>query len=46
MLTTTLLPTSQALPQTYSHYRQIKGDGNCGWRGKSSLGPLFKGRAN
>ncbi|EHK47780.1 hypothetical protein TRIATDRAFT_238978 [Trichoderma atroviride IMI 206040] len=21
-----------ALPQTYSHYRQIKGDGNCGWR--------------
>ncbi|KAL6694386.1 peptidase C65 Otubain domain-containing protein [Trichoderma pleuroticola] len=22
----------QALPQTYSHYRQIKGDGNCGWR--------------
>ncbi|KKO99047.1 hypothetical protein THAR02_08853 [Trichoderma harzianum] len=27
-----LLSTPQALPQTYSHYRQIKGDGNCGWR--------------
>ncbi|KAI9745299.1 MAG: hypothetical protein M1818_001579 [Claussenomyces sp. TS43310] len=23
---------SQALPQTYSHYRAILGDGNCGWR--------------
>ncbi|KPM39208.1 hypothetical protein AK830_g7367 [Neonectria ditissima] len=22
----------QALPQTYSHYRPIQGDGNCGWR--------------
>ncbi|KAJ2903282.1 Ubiquitin thioesterase OTUB1 [Zalerion maritima] len=21
-----------ALPQTYSHYRPIRGDGNCGWR--------------
>ncbi|POR35466.1 Ubiquitin thioesterase OTUB1 [Tolypocladium paradoxum] len=21
-----------ALPQTYSHYRPIQGDGNCGWR--------------
>ncbi|KAI9670718.1 MAG: hypothetical protein M1817_003828 [Caeruleum heppii] len=21
-----------ALPQTYSHYRTIQGDGNCGWR--------------
>lgn len=21
-----------ALPQTYSHYRPVKGDGNCGWR--------------
>ncbi|KAI5467970.1 peptidase C65 Otubain-domain-containing protein [Mariannaea sp. PMI_226] len=21
-----------ALPQTYSHYRRIQGDGNCGWR--------------
>ncbi|KFA60531.1 hypothetical protein S40285_07578 [Stachybotrys chlorohalonatus IBT 40285] len=21
-----------ALPQTYSHYRAIRGDGNCGWR--------------
>ena len=26
----------QALPQKYSHYRPILGDGNCGWRGKSS----------
>lgn len=24
----------QALPQKYSHYRPILGDGNCGWRGK------------
>jgi ubiquitin thioesterase protein OTUB1 len=24
----------KALPQTYSHYRPIQGDGNCGWRGK------------
>jgi Peptidase C65 Otubain len=24
----------QALPQKFSHYRQILGDGNCGWRGK------------
>lgn len=23
----------QALPETYSHYRPIHGDGNCGWRG-------------
>lgn len=21
-----------ALPQTYSHYRPVRGDGNCGWR--------------
>lgn len=21
-----------ALPETYSHYRPVKGDGNCGWR--------------
>ncbi|KAK1758692.1 putative ubiquitin thioesterase [Echria macrotheca] len=29
-----LLPLTQAqmLPQTYSHYRPIQGDGNCGWR--------------
>ncbi|KAI2611860.1 cysteine proteinase [Hypoxylon sp. NC1633] len=24
---------TMALPQTYSHYRPIQGDGNCGWRG-------------
>jgi ubiquitin thioesterase protein OTUB1 len=24
----------KALPQKYSHYRPILGDGNCGWRGK------------
>ncbi|KAG6367104.1 hypothetical protein INS49_001286 [Diaporthe citri] len=23
---------TMALPQTYSHYRPVKGDGNCGWR--------------
>ncbi|RDA88348.1 hypothetical protein CP532_5630 [Ophiocordyceps camponoti-leonardi (nom. inval.)] len=23
---------TMALPQTYSHYRPIQGDGNCGWR--------------
>ncbi|KAG9247152.1 peptidase C65 Otubain-domain-containing protein [Calycina marina] len=23
---------TQSLPQTYSHYRPILGDGNCGWR--------------
>ncbi|KAL1901780.1 hypothetical protein Cpir12675_000289 [Ceratocystis pirilliformis] len=23
---------TSALPQTYSHYRPIQGDGNCGWR--------------
>ncbi|CAF9930844.1 MAG: hypothetical protein HETSPECPRED_007726 [Heterodermia speciosa] len=21
------------LPEKYSHYRTVKGDGNCGWRG-------------
>ena len=26
---------SQALPQKYSHYRKLRGDGKCGWRGKS-----------
>ncbi|PBP24435.1 peptidase C65 Otubain [Diplocarpon rosae] len=26
-----------ALPQNYSHYRPVLGDGNCGWRGKSSM---------
>ncbi|KAI6711622.1 hypothetical protein JHW43_005834 [Diplocarpon mali] len=25
-----------ALPHKYSHYRPVLGDGNCGWRGKSS----------
>lgn len=28
--------TTQALPNTYSHYRAILGDGNCGWRGTYS----------
>ncbi|KAK3383514.1 peptidase C65 Otubain-domain-containing protein [Lasiosphaeria ovina] len=23
---------TMALPQTYSHYRPVQGDGNCGWR--------------
>ncbi|KAI1395655.1 cysteine proteinase [Hypoxylon fuscum] len=23
---------TMALPQTYSHYRPVRGDGNCGWR--------------
>ncbi|KAI1747242.1 peptidase C65 Otubain-domain-containing protein [Xylaria castorea] len=23
---------TMALPQTYSHYRRMQGDGNCGWR--------------
>lgn len=27
----------QVLPQTYSDYRPIQGDGNCGWRGKSEV---------
>ena len=26
--------TRQALPQKYSHYRTVRGDGNCGWRGE------------
>lgn len=29
-----VLMVVQALPETYSHYRPVKGDGNCGWRGK------------
>jgi len=28
------LTVHQALPQKYSHYRPIQGDGNCGWRGE------------
>jgi ubiquitin thioesterase protein OTUB1 len=28
-----VLTACQALPQKYSHYRPIAGDGNCGWRG-------------
>ena len=24
----------QLLPRKYSHYRTVKGDGNCGWRGE------------
>ena len=29
------LTALQALPQKFSHYRTVRGDGNCGWRGKS-----------
>lgn len=32
-----ILILSQALPQKYSHYRPILGDGNCGWRGMLSI---------
>ncbi|KAI1779221.1 cysteine proteinase [Hypoxylon cercidicola] len=28
----TYVAKTMALPHTYSHYRPIKGDGNCGWR--------------
>ncbi|KAI0120710.1 peptidase C65 Otubain-domain-containing protein [Xylariales sp. AK1849] len=28
----TFVAKTMALPQTYSHYRPIQGDGNCGWR--------------
>ncbi|KAK8043521.1 Ubiquitin thioesterase OTUB1 [Apiospora rasikravindrae] len=28
----TFVAKTLALPQTYSHYRPIQGDGNCGWR--------------
>ncbi|KAK5988300.1 Ubiquitin thioesterase OTUB1 [Cladobotryum mycophilum] len=28
----TYVQKTMALPQTYSHYRPIQGDGNCGWR--------------
>ncbi|RYC63888.1 hypothetical protein CHU98_g2305 [Xylaria longipes] len=28
---------TMALPQTYSHYRPMQGDGNCGWRVQSEL---------
>ncbi|KAI2639236.1 peptidase C65 Otubain-domain-containing protein [Xylaria nigripes] len=28
----TYVAKTMALPQTYSHYRPIQGDGNCGWR--------------
>lgn len=31
-----ILTRLQALPQTYSDYRPIQGDGNCGWRGEPS----------
>ena len=27
----------QALPQKYSHYRTVRGDGRCGWRGGHSV---------
>jgi ubiquitin thioesterase protein OTUB1 len=29
----TYIAKTQALSQTYSHFRPIQGDGNCGWRG-------------
>jgi len=32
----TLLIVDKALPQKFSHYRPILGDGNCGWRGMSN----------
>ncbi|KAM7205259.1 Peptidase C65 Otubain domain containing protein [Rhypophila sp. PSN 637] len=32
---------TMALPQTYSHYRPIQGDGSCGWRGESHASPDF-----
>ncbi|EXL40637.1 hypothetical protein FOCG_16799 [Fusarium oxysporum f. sp. radicis-lycopersici 26381] len=32
-----------SLPQTYSHFRPIQGDGNCGWRGMS-ITPRFLSR--
>jgi ubiquitin thioesterase protein OTUB1 len=37
---------TMVLPQTYSHYRPIQGDGNCGWRGKSarSIHAVYVGR--
>ncbi|CAJ2504417.1 Uu.00g118110.m01.CDS01 [Anthostomella pinea] len=28
----TYVAKTMALPETYSHYRPIQGDGNCGWR--------------
>ncbi|GAP86714.1 putative ubiquitin thioesterase [Rosellinia necatrix] len=28
----TYVAKTMALPQTYSHYRSVRGDGNCGWR--------------
>jgi ubiquitin thioesterase protein OTUB1 len=31
------LTCCQTLPRIYSHYRPVKGDGNCGWRGLSHL---------
>lgn len=34
-----VLISRQALPQTYTHYRPVKGDGNCGWRGKQHPWP-------
>ncbi|KAL8710229.1 MAG: hypothetical protein Q9220_005160 [cf. Caloplaca sp. 1 TL-2023] len=30
---TELILYVQALAQQFSHYRTVKGDGNCGWRG-------------
>lgn len=34
-----VLTVVQALSETYSHYRPVKGDGNCGWRGNATLVP-------
>lgn len=31
---------AQALPQKYSHYRTVRGDGNCGWRGETVIFPF------
>ncbi len=31
-----VLILDKALPQKFSHYRPILGDGNCGWRGMSN----------
>lgn len=34
-----LIASTQNLPQQFSHYRPIRGDGNCGWRGEPD--PVF-----
>lgn len=47
MTTTDHASRLQNLPQTYSHYRPIQGDGNCGWRGEFCLFAVspFRARA-